>query len=104
MPSEKNARELNSLESLKGRFEGCANRKRGPSILAVDFWDVGDVLDFVEGENLKRGGVEDNSEEESTSTTDTDDLSTVTNETDVSISQDETNGTAIASEARSQGV
>ncbi len=57
VPSEKNAMELNAMEVLEGRFEKCESRKSGPSFLAVDFWDLGDVLDFSEKENLKRAGV-----------------------------------------------
>ncbi|KAL3776592.1 hypothetical protein ACHAWO_007250 [Cyclotella atomus] len=56
-PSEKNARELNSFSALQKRFEGCKGRKM-PSVLVVDFWDVGDVVDFVMEENKSRGGVD----------------------------------------------
>lgn len=55
-PSEKNARELNSFDNLRQRFEGCKGRKL-PSTLVVDFWDVGDVVEFVMEENKRRGGV-----------------------------------------------
>lgn len=54
-PSEKNARDLNSLDNLQERFEGCKGRKL-PSALIVDFWDVGDVVDFVLQENKRRAG------------------------------------------------
>lgn len=57
LPSEKNARELNSFANLRKRFDGCKGRKL-PSALVVEFWDVGDVVDFVTEENKRRGGVD----------------------------------------------
>eukprot|EP00804_Cyclotella_cryptica_P014977 CCRYP_000581-RD/>CCRYP_000581-RD protein AED:0.11 eAED:0.11 QI:1527/0.5/0.66/1/0/0/3/0/331 len=56
-PSESNARELNSFSVLQKRLHGCKGRKL-PSIIAVDFWDVGDVVEFVMEENKRRGGIE----------------------------------------------
>jgi hypothetical protein len=56
-PSEKNAREMNSFAKLRKRFVGCKGRKL-PSTLIVDFWDVGDVVEFVHEENKRRAGVD----------------------------------------------
>ena len=50
IPSAKNSAEMNSYSNLEARFEDCRG-KRQPNLLAVDFWDTGDVLDFVENEN-----------------------------------------------------
>eukprot|EP00970_Alexandrium_tamarense_P004174 scaffold696_cov197-Alexandrium_tamarense.AAC.6 len=55
-PSENTARDLNSYATLEARLGNCKGQ-RLPNLLSVDFWDVGDVLDFVEAENKKRGGV-----------------------------------------------
>jgi len=54
LPSEKNAKEFNTFDSLLKRFKLC--KERLPSVVAVDFWDVGDVLSFVKEVNLNRGG------------------------------------------------
>jgi hypothetical protein len=55
-PSESNAKEMNSFGTLKTRFEGCKGRK-SPSLLVVNFWDVGDAVEFASEENKRRGGV-----------------------------------------------
>lgn len=64
MPSPKKARKLNSYENLEARFESCKG-KRGPNLLAVEFWDegAGAVLDFVSNVNMgqNRDGGEFNS-------------------------------------------
>eukprot|EP00970_Alexandrium_tamarense_P003407 scaffold530_cov193-Alexandrium_tamarense.AAC.35 len=52
LPSEANAEKLNSYDYLEGRFGGC--EERVPSVVAVDFWDVGDVLNFAKDSNVKR--------------------------------------------------
>mmetsp|Transcript_12780 Transcript_12780/g.26186 ORF Transcript_12780/g.26186 Transcript_12780/m.26186 type:complete len:370 (-) Transcript_12780:282-1391(-) len=98
VPSEKNSMVVNSMDVLEGRFEKCESRKRGPSFLAVDFWDVGDVLDFAEKENLKRGGVVVVVEEEDGLDAANDD-----NVTTIAIVDEGGNGTVTA-EARSSGI
>ncbi|KAL7545390.1 hypothetical protein ACHAWF_008736, partial [Thalassiosira exigua] len=50
LPSPKRARELNSYEALEARFEECEGR-RSPSLLAVEFWDEGDTLEFAQNVN-----------------------------------------------------
>mmetsp|Transcript_43656 Transcript_43656/g.76707 ORF Transcript_43656/g.76707 Transcript_43656/m.76707 type:complete len:408 (+) Transcript_43656:278-1501(+) len=52
VPSPKKARELNSYSNLEARMEEC-QEKRLPNLLAVEFWDEGDVLEFV---NIKNSG------------------------------------------------
>jgi hypothetical protein len=54
LPSVTNAEEFNSYESIDTRFSKCDEQL--PNMLAVDFWSVGDVLKFVEDQNIKRGG------------------------------------------------
>lgn len=49
-PSLERAQELNSFKTLKARMESCEGY-RGPNLLAVEFWDEGDVLNFVETMN-----------------------------------------------------
>lgn len=55
LPSPTNAAEFNTYESLRKRYERCdgggGDGKMVPNIIAVDFWDVGDVLDFVRDVN-----------------------------------------------------
>jgi len=51
LPSESNAEEFNTFDALTNRFEQCKGRR--PNVVAVDFWDVGDVLPFVKEVNLK---------------------------------------------------
>ena len=50
VPSPKKARELNSYSNLEARMEEC-QEKRLPNLLAVEFWDEGDVLEFVDIKN-----------------------------------------------------
>ena len=63
LPSPTNAAEFNTYESLRKRYERCdgggGDGKMVPNIIAVDFWDVGDVLDFVRDVNERNvsGGV-----------------------------------------------
>ncbi|KAL7536716.1 hypothetical protein ACHAXR_007357 [Thalassiosira sp. AJA248-18] len=45
LPSRSNAEEFNKYNALVERFQRCEDRI--PNILAVDFWDVGDVLEFA---------------------------------------------------------
>jgi len=52
-PSESNAEEFNTFEMLVDRFKKCQGRL--PNIIAVDFWDVGDVLAFVKEVNTEMG-------------------------------------------------
>jgi len=54
LPSEDNAQEFNAFAKLIERTEKCSGRI--PNIIAVDFWDVGDVLPFVKEVNTQRAG------------------------------------------------
>ena len=73
IPSVKDASELNSYSNLENRFATC-NGRRQPNLLAVQFWDEGDVLDFVTNVNKgdrefllaseEDGGEEEEEEEE----------------------------------------
>mmetsp|Transcript_29618 Transcript_29618/g.59259 ORF Transcript_29618/g.59259 Transcript_29618/m.59259 type:complete len:370 (-) Transcript_29618:135-1244(-) len=57
LPSKLNAELLNGKEYLEERFGQCAEvGGRRPNIIAVDFWDLGSVLEFVKKENERRGG------------------------------------------------
>jgi hypothetical protein len=55
LPSEDNAESFNTYESLTQRFSQCSSDKI-PSIVAVDFWSVGDVLPFVREKNMQNSG------------------------------------------------
>lgn len=55
LPSESNAEEFNAYGSLMGRFQKC-EQGRIPNVVAVDFWDVGDVLPFVKEVSLRNAG------------------------------------------------
>ena len=50
VPSLERAQELNSYATLESRMESCEGY-RGPNLLAVEFWDEGDVLKFVKERN-----------------------------------------------------
>ena len=50
IPSASQASDLNSYSKLEERFDTCTG-KRAPNLLAVEFWDEGEVLDFVKNEN-----------------------------------------------------
>lgn len=56
LPSETNAESFNTYNELVERFRKCKGRP--PNVIAVDFWDVGDVLRFVDdlNANLAAGG------------------------------------------------
>jgi hypothetical protein len=54
LPWEGNAEEFNRYDLLSDRFRLCT--ARAPNIIAVDFWSVGDVLDFVTEVNRNRAG------------------------------------------------
>jgi hypothetical protein len=54
LPSNDNADEFNTLATLTERYNLCTERK--PNIVAVDFWHVGDVLDFVKQVNEEQLG------------------------------------------------
>ena len=51
IPTPSKARELNSYTALKDRLESCKGSRR-PNLLSVDFWDEGEVLEFVKDVNL----------------------------------------------------
>lgn len=53
LPSKSHAEVFNTYESLSARFGKCVERL--PNILAVDFWSTGDVLKFVNDQNIKIG-------------------------------------------------
>ena len=50
------AADTNSLSTLEARFSDCEG-KRYPSILSVERWDEGEVLDFVSAENLRKSRI-----------------------------------------------
>ena len=52
LPSEENAQEFNTFAKLLERTKKCNGRI--PNIIAVDFWDVGDVLPFVKEINTQK--------------------------------------------------
>lgn len=54
LPSKTNAEDFNTYESLSTRFGKCDERL--PNIVAVDFWNTGDVLQFVEDQNANIDG------------------------------------------------
>jgi len=47
------AKDLNSYNELSARFEDCQG-KIEPNLLSVDFWQEGDVLEFVQKDNENR--------------------------------------------------
>jgi hypothetical protein len=53
IPSTQMAKDLNSYNALSARFDDCKG-KIEPSMLSVDFWQTGNVLEFVQRENEKR--------------------------------------------------
>jgi hypothetical protein len=50
LPSESNAEGLNAYDSLEKRFGQCVGRT--PNLVAVDFWDVGELLTFAKDRNI----------------------------------------------------
>ena len=52
LPSEDNARDLNTYDKLEQRFSSCAGRI--PNLVAVDFWELGEVLTFAKDKNILR--------------------------------------------------
>lgn len=52
LPSRDKAEEFNTFDKLVERFKRCQGRL--PNIVAVDFWDVGDVLAFVKEVNTQK--------------------------------------------------
>jgi hypothetical protein len=54
LPWEGNREEFNRYDLLSDRFQLCT--ARAPNIIAVDFWSVRDVLDFVMEVNRNRAG------------------------------------------------
>ncbi len=53
IPSAQMAKDLNSYNALSARFDDCKG-KIEPSMLSVDFWQTGNVLEFAQRENEKR--------------------------------------------------
>lgn len=56
LPSQLNAEEFNKYDVLLNRFRQCGDRI--PNVIAVDFWSLGDVPEFVfdvNQKNLKDG-------------------------------------------------
>jgi hypothetical protein len=53
MPSPTIAKDLNSYNELTARFDDCQG-KIEPNLLSVEFWQQGDVLEFVQTDNEKR--------------------------------------------------
>jgi hypothetical protein len=54
LPRKGNAEEFNRYNLLSDRFRLCT--AHAPNIIAVDFWSVGDMLDFVTEVNQNRAG------------------------------------------------
>ena len=54
MPSASNAGAAVALGALRDRFWRC--RDKVPNVVAIDFWDVGDVFAFAREMNLGRAG------------------------------------------------
>lgn len=53
LPSQTIAKDLNSYNELSARFEDCQG-KIEPNLLSVEFWQQGDVLEFVRKDNENR--------------------------------------------------
>merc|ERR1719491_267006 len=53
LPSPTNAEQFNSYGALTTRIEKC--KGGAPNVVAVDFWDVGEVLAVVEEINKNKG-------------------------------------------------
>jgi len=53
LPSPSNAKQFNSYGALKTRIDQCEGGV--PNVIAVDFWDVGDVLAVVKEINTRKG-------------------------------------------------
>ena len=53
IPSAAVAKDLNSFNTLSARFDECQGKVL-PSLLSVEFWQEGDVLEFAQKENEKR--------------------------------------------------
>ena len=56
LPSKDNSGLMNGYNSLDKRFGMCSENEHLPNFIAVDFWDLGDVVKFVSDENAKRAG------------------------------------------------
>lgn len=54
LPSKSNAEGFNTYNSLMDRFGTCEDKI--PNLIAVDFWDVGDVLNFSKEVNKRKAG------------------------------------------------
>lgn len=54
LPSKTNAEDFNTYDSLRDRFTMC--QEMIPNIIAVDFWDVGDLLKFAYDVNRNNVG------------------------------------------------
>lgn len=54
LPSQSNAEEFNTYNALVERVKKCGDRI--PNIIAVDFWNIGDALEFVAEVNEKNAG------------------------------------------------
>jgi hypothetical protein len=52
LPSEDNARKLNTYDQLQKRFSTCVGRT--PNLVAIDFWDLGELLTFAKDNNIVR--------------------------------------------------
>ena len=55
LPSEDDAEVYNTYDKLMERFTSCTERI--PTVLAVDFWSIGDVLSFTKEVNQRNAGV-----------------------------------------------
>lgn len=51
LPSEDNARALNTYDKLQKRFSSCVGRT--PNLVTVDFWELGELLEFAKDINVE---------------------------------------------------
>ena len=67
LPYKENAEEFNTVTALSDRYNLCTEHK--PNIVAVNFWSVGNVLDFVKqvNEELGAGSISSSSSSSSSS-------------------------------------
>ena len=54
LPSKSNAEGFDTYNLLMDRFGTCEDKI--PNLIAVDFWDVGDVLTFLKESNKRKAG------------------------------------------------
>jgi len=68
LPDEAIARRINTVSKLQDRMKYCTDNVwegKNTSLLVVDFWSVGDVVDAANEQNAALGGVDDSSSDDS---------------------------------------